>query len=123
MSGTSPKTWAMLCHLSSLCVFLGVPFGSILGPLLVWLIKKDEDPLIDAHGRASLNYQISLLIWVVVVTVICLLIALLTLGFGALIFIPLGLVYLIAQIVPVIIATIAADKGQLYEYPLTIRFL
>ena len=43
------KTWAMLCHLSAVAGFV-IPFGSILGPLVVWLIKKDEMPFVDLHG-------------------------------------------------------------------------
>ena len=51
------KTWAMLCHLSAVAGFV-IPFGSILGPLVVWLIKKDEMPIVDLHGKKSLNFQI-----------------------------------------------------------------
>lgn len=55
------RTWAMLCHLSALAGFI-IPMGSIIGPLIVWLVKKDEMPLVAEHGRKSLNFQITMLI-------------------------------------------------------------
>ena len=55
------RTWAMLCHLSALAGFV-VPFGSIIGPLIVWLIKKDEMPIVDEHGKKALNFQITMAI-------------------------------------------------------------
>ena len=55
------RTWAMLCHLSALAGFI-VPMGSVIGPLIVWLIKKEDMPLVAEHGRKSLNFQITMLI-------------------------------------------------------------
>src|SRR2546422_1052191 len=59
------RTWNMLCHLSALAGFV-VPLGNILGPLLVWQIKKNEVPSVEAHGKESLNFQISMFIYAVV---------------------------------------------------------
>ena len=53
------RTWNMLCHLSALAGFIGVPFGNILGPLLVWQIQKDKFPATQIHGKAALNFQIT----------------------------------------------------------------
>jgi uncharacterized Tic20 family protein len=53
----------MLCHLSALAGFIGVPLGNIIGPLIIWLVKKDEIPFVDLQGRESLNFQISMTIY------------------------------------------------------------
>src|ERR1700680_445708 len=65
------RTWAMLCHLSSISGFIGVPFGHIVGPLIVWLVKKDQFPLVDDQGKESLNFQISMTIYGIVAGVLC----------------------------------------------------
>lgn len=104
--------WAMLCHLTALSGYIGVPFGNIVGPLVVWLIKKDEMPLVDDQGKESLNFQISVLIYAVVS--------------GLAILILIGIVLLpavlIFSIVMTIIAAVKANSGEVYRYPLTIRF-
>ncbi|MFP5304044.1 DUF4870 domain-containing protein, partial [Cobetia sp. SIMBA_158] len=53
--------WAMLCHLSAFAGFI-VPFGSIIGPLIIWLIKKDEMQMVNEHGKKALNFQITMAI-------------------------------------------------------------
>ena len=66
------RNWNILCHASALLgVFLHFP-GHLLGPLIVWLAKRDESPEIDAHGKESLNFQISMLIYNVIAAVFCL---------------------------------------------------
>ena len=59
--GAKPReaTWAIFCHLSALASFI-VPFGNILGPLLVWLARRDVDPKAREHGKASLNFQLTI---------------------------------------------------------------
>ena len=107
------KTNGMLCHLLSLVGFLGIPFGNIIGPLVMWLIKKDESEFVDACGKESVNFQISLTIYLLIS-------ALLTL-------IVIGIVGIIAiiilHIVCVIKASTAANEGEIYVYPYTIRFI
>ncbi|TMP86045.1 DUF4870 domain-containing protein [Pseudoalteromonas ruthenica] len=106
------KTMAMLCHLAALAGFI-VPFGSIIGPLIVWLVKKDEMEVVDRHGRASLNFQLTMLI----AFIVCFL----------LIFVAIGVVLLplvaIFSFVMVIIASIKAYEGKEFKYPLCIKFL
>ena len=69
---TNVRTWNALCHASALLgVFLHFP-GHLLGPLIVWLAKRDDSPEIDAHGKEALNFQISMLIYNVVAAVFCL---------------------------------------------------
>lgn len=107
------NTWAMLCHLSAFAGFIGVPLGNLIGPLIVWLVKKDQFPLVDQNGKESLNFQISLTIYAIVAGI-------LTLVFIG--FILLAVLY-IAGIIYVILASIAANKGEVYRYPMTIRFI
>lgn len=107
------KTWAMVAHLASFSAFLGLPFGGVLGPLIVWLIKKEGAPHVDIHGKEALNFQISMLIYTIVSAVLCLVF----IGFVLLI----GL--LVFDIIVTIIAAIKAKEGSLYEYPLCIRFV
>jgi len=106
------RNWGMLCHLIAL---LAMPFGAghIVGPLIVWLVKRDEHPFIDDQGKESLNFQISMTIYgLVLVPLMCLLI-----GF------PLLIALGITNIVFIVIASVKASGGEAYRYPLTIRFL
>ena len=107
------RTWGMLCHLSAFAGFVGIPLGNILGPLVVWMIKKDECPFVDDQGKESLNFQISMLIYEIVA-------ALLMLALVGFVLLP---ILLIAQIVLMIMASVAANRGEAYRYPLTIRFI
>ena len=107
------RTWAMFCHLASLSVCVGIPFGNIIGPLVVWLIKRDEIVVVNEHGRESLNFQISLTIYSIISFFLCF-------AFIGFLILP---AILIAGLVFVIIATLKANKGEPYRYPLTIRFI
>ncbi|MCD6405048.1 MAG: DUF4870 domain-containing protein [Planctomycetes bacterium] len=113
-------TWAMFAHLAALAGFTGVLFGNIIGPLVVWLIKKDTMPLVDEHGKESLNFQISMAIYAVVAALFAVVAALF-------IFVRIGMVLLaaiaIVDLVFLIIAAIKAHKGEAYRYPLTIRLI
>lgn len=107
------KTNGMLCHLLAFSGLIGLPFGNILGPLIIWLIKKNESEFVDACGKASLNFQISLTIYAFIS------------GLLVLVFVGIiGLVILfILMIVCVIKASIKANEGEFYEYPYTIKFI
>ncbi len=148
------RHWAMLCHLSSILwipialglglvgIPLPLPFLNIVVPLIIWLSKKNQHPFIDAHGKESLNFQISFTIYSVIAFIIFLFLLAATCGIWAytssgtsssLLFqIALvvgggfGILFLIASIVQlclVIFAAIKAKKGEFYHYPFTIRFL
>ena len=106
------KTFVLFCHLSAFAAFF-VPLGNIWGPLVFWLIKKDESPEVDAHGKESLNFQISMTIYLVVSFIASLL----------LIGIPFLIAGAIFWFVAVIIASVRANEGGFYRYPLTIRFI
>ncbi|MBB1347721.1 MULTISPECIES: DUF4870 domain-containing protein [unclassified Pseudoalteromonas] len=106
------RTWAMLCHLSALAGFV-VPFGSIIGPLIVWLIKRDEMPIVDVHGKKALNFQITMAIAYVVCFV--------------LMFVAIGLILLpivaIFGFVMVVIASIKANEGKEFNYPFSLNLI
>ena len=107
------RNWGMLCHLTALAAFLGIPFGHILGPLIVWLIKKNEYPFVDEQGKESLNFQISVTIYSMPLFILVFL----------LIGIPLLIALFMADVMLVIIAAVKASNGESYRYPLTIRFI
>ncbi len=102
----------MLVHLLSFAGFF-VPFGNIIGPLILWLLKKDELPFVDHHGKESLNFQISIILYTVIAVILCLIL----IGFLILAAIP------IFNLVMVIIAAVKANNGEEYSYPLRIRFI
>lgn len=111
-ASSDERTMAMLCHLAA---FAGVviPFGNIIGPLVIWLIKKDSSPYIDYHGKEALNFQIAFTIYML----ISLLLMMVLIGF---ILLPvLG----IAGLVLMIIAAIKAKDGEQYRYPYIFRLL
>jgi len=110
----------MLCHLSALAGLVGIPFGNILGPLIIWLIKKNEYPSVDIHGKAALNFQIT----VTLALLACGLVAWIALFFciGWLL-IPLVALVALAGLVFAIIAAIKANNGEDYKYPFSLEFV
>lgn len=106
------RTWGMLCHLIA---FSGVvvPLGSLIGPLVIWLIKKDEMPFVDDQGKESLNFQITMLIAVIISAILTVVVI------GFLLLAVLGIFWLVV----VIMAAVKANDGVAYRYPYAIRFL
>jgi uncharacterized Tic20 family protein len=106
-------TWGMLCHLLSLCQLLGIPFGNVLGPLALWLIKRNDDPFVETCGKEAVNFQLSMTLYMILSFV--------------LMFVFIGFFTLIAvmviNIVYTIIAAIKASDGLAYRYPATIRII
>jgi len=112
MAETQERTWGLIVHLSALAGFI-VPFGHIIGPLVIWLIKKDESPFVDDQGKESINFQISMTLYGVVAAVLILVVI------GIFLLIGIG----ILDIVLVIVAAVKANAGEKFRYPLTIRFI
>ena len=112
-SSTSVRTWCMLAHASALVGFLVPVAGHLVGPLIIWLAKRQDSPEIDAHGKESMNFQISMLIWNCIAAILIL----------VLIGIPLLILLHILNIIFVIVASIQASEGKLYRYPFTIRLI
>ncbi|MFZ0391439.1 MAG: DUF4870 domain-containing protein [Calditrichia bacterium] len=106
------KMWAMFCHLSALLGFV-IPFGNIIGPAVIWMVKKEQHPFIDTQGKEALNFQISMTIYIIASVILILL------AIGILLLILLG----IFELIMIIIAALKANNGEDYRYPLTIRFL
>lgn len=106
------RNWAMLCHLASFAGYV-VPFGNIIGPLVIWLIKKDTMPFVDAHGKEAVNFQISLTIYVMISFILIF----------ALVGLALVPILLLVGTILTVLAAVEASKGNMYRYPLTIRFV
>ncbi len=113
---SSARTWTVLCHASALCGFVIPAVGHIIGPLLIWLLKRNEFPEIDEHGKESLNFQISLFLYAAAIIALCFVLI-------GLLLLPLLAVLHLLNVVLVIVASIRASEGKLYRYPLTIRLI
>ncbi len=112
------RTYALLMHLSLLAhmVLTIIAFGI---PLIMWLVKKDESSFLDDHGREAVNFQISLLIWSIIFTVVAIPLSIITCGVGVVVaFIPT-----VVAIVGMIQASVAANRGEFYRYPMTFRIV
>lgn len=107
------RTFGMLAHLAALSGFIGIPLGFILGPLVIWMIKKDTMPFVNEQGKESMNFQIT-----VVIAMLCCV---------PLIFVLIGILLLpivgIAALVLTIIAAVKANNGEHYRYPFALRLI
>jgi uncharacterized Tic20 family protein len=143
------NTWAMFCHLSSflwfLLVIVGLPIpllANIVGPLVIWLLKKDESEFVDRHGRESLNFQISMTLYgiaLITAAIVTFLLYLIIAGglantdggafawiagaLGGIGWLILVTAFSLVQLILVIVATVQASQGKFYRYPLTLRFI
>jgi Uncharacterized protein conserved in bacteria len=108
LNPTDEKLWATLVHIG------GIVFG-FLPALIGYLVLKDRGPFVRQHTATALNFQISLIIYEIALAII----SVITLGIGAILYIPLG----IAALVFMIIAAVKANQGLPYTYPLTIKFV
>jgi uncharacterized Tic20 family protein len=106
------RSTAVAAHLSTFAGLV-VPFGSVIGPLAVWLTRRDRDPFIDQAGREALNFGISITVYGLVALVAALM----------LVGIPLLIAGVIAWVVLASLAAVKASQGQSYRYPLTMRFV
>lgn len=107
------RNWGMAAHLSS---FVGVFVGGVaafVGPLAIWLLKREEHPFIEHHAKEALNFNLSILLYGVVSGLLVL----------VLVGIPLLVAVVVVYVVFTIIAAVKAANGEGYRYPLTIRFV
>lgn len=109
--------WGMLCHLSAFAALFNVmsivPIFNILGPLVIWLLKKNESPFIDTQGKRALNFQITVSIaWLICIPLVFLLVGIFLLYAVA-----------IADLVFVIIASIKTNQGEDYHYPWSLNLI
>lgn len=106
------RIFSMLCHLTALSGLI-IPFGHIIGPLVVWLLKKDEYPEVDRQGKAALNFQLSLTIYSIIAGILVIVLV----GF-----VLLGAIFLFGLIMT-IVASVKSSNGERFEYPLTINLI
>ncbi|MEA2046048.1 MAG: DUF4870 domain-containing protein [Euryarchaeota archaeon] len=112
-SNKNACTWATFCHISALFTFVGIPLGNILGPLVVWLLKRNDYAFVDDQGKEALNFQISMTIYGIIAGVL----AYLVVGIFLLAIIA------IVDLVLVIMAAMKTNDGEGYRYPFTIRII
>ncbi len=112
LSPSDERMWATFAHLSALAGFI-IPFGNIVGPVVIWQIFKERSAFVDTHGKESVNFQITVSLAYIVSII--------------LIFVVVGIALLvvlsIASIVLFVIAAVKANNGEYYQYPFTIRFI
>jgi len=106
------RTWFMLCHLSALCGYF-FPFGNLIGPFLIWQIKKNDYPAIEAQAKAMLNFQFTIYLAVIVACILIIVV----------VGIPLLWAIGAFNVVCIIIAAMKANNGEPWMFPLSIRFL
>ncbi|NIF18945.1 DUF4870 domain-containing protein [Pantoea sp. Cy-639] len=100
------RQWAMFCHLSAL-LGLVMPLGHLLGPLVLWHLKREQDPFIDAQGKEALNFQIS----VTLASFVCFMLMFVFIG------IVLFAMLMVAVLILIILAAVKANEGKAYRYP------
>ena len=118
------RQWAMFAHLSALLGGLVTSgwagsIGFFIGPLVIWLMKKDTMPFVDDQAKEALNFAIT----VSIACLVLLVLTLVTLGIGALLTVPLFAVVGIGALVLVIIAAMKAKEGVAYRYPFALRLV
>ena len=116
-SGSTPteneRTWGMLAHLSALAGLVLPLLGIVLGPLAVWLTRRDESQFVGDHAKEALNFNISVLLGAIA----CMLLTLVFVGF------LLGTALFIFWLVMTLIAAIKASEGHSYRYPFSLRLV
>ena len=141
------RTWATLCHLSALLVLLGLPLGNVFGPLVAWLIKRNEHPFVDDQGKEALNFQISMTVYGIVAGMFMAALFAwsfpffwpfhhgmwwgspwdfwfsMRMPFTLLVFTFLVMGLFLLDVILAIVAALKASNGERYRYPITIRFV
>lgn len=112
------RTWALIGHLSAFSAFVTL-IGGILGPLIVWLVKRDTLPFAAAQAKEALNFNITVAIAFVALGVF----TIMTFGIGVVLAWPIGVALFIAWGVLTIVAAIKANEGVAYRYPFTLRLV
>ncbi|MEO6518989.1 MAG: DUF4870 domain-containing protein [Pseudoxanthomonas sp.] len=106
------RQWGLFAHLSALAGLV-IPFGNVLGPLIIWQVKKDTLPFAADQGKEALNFNITMAI----AAIISGLLTLVLIGF---LLLPLvGLAWLIFTV----LGAIKANNGEAYRYPFALRLI
>ncbi|MBL0926600.1 MAG: DUF4870 domain-containing protein [Phycisphaerales bacterium] len=121
------RQWAMFTHLAGLLSLLGSHIVGPIAVLIMWRIKAKDSPFADDHGREALNFQISLLIYFFGGGILLALATIVTLGLGAILTVPFGVLGFLAllalQIVGACLGAGAANRGEYYRYPMCLRLI
>jgi uncharacterized Tic20 family protein len=141
---TEERNWAMAAHLSALIAVAGLPFGHVIGPLIVFLSKGNESNFVREHARTSLNYQITISIAAIIAVIVGIVVfaAVIIASAGAsphhegasdalaggMIALWIGIFFIVGAFVVIslifiIMATMAAGQGKPYHYPFSINFV
>ncbi|TXG39127.1 DUF4870 domain-containing protein [Seonamhaeicola maritimus] len=141
------KNIATFIHLSTFSRFI-IPFGNFIGPIILWIANKDKSEFIDDHGKQAINFQISILLYAIIIGTLTIPLFIFKV-FNGIDFIdfhgfhdfhvnigkPSPLLYIggvlgafaiiafILELVFIVIASLKARDGEYYKYPLTINFL
>ncbi|MCR8660426.1 DUF4870 domain-containing protein [Paenibacillus endoradicis] len=107
------RMWGMLVHIATFAGFIVPVVGSVLGPLVIWLIKRDQSYFVDRQGKEAVNFNISMAIYIIGSYILMLILI------GYLTLIAAGITWIVCSI----IAATKANNGEFYRYPLTIRFI
>ena len=117
------RQWAMFAHLSALAGGLLTSaiggWGFFIGPLVIWLMKKDTMPFVADQAKEALNFNIT----VSAIFLVLLILTIVTLGIGALLTVPIMLVVGIGALVLIVMASMKANEGVAYRYPFAIRLI
>ena len=121
---TEERQWAMFAHLSALAGGIitagwAGSIGCFIGPLVIWLMKKDTMPFVADQAREALNFNIT----VAIIFFALFVLTLVTLGIGVVLTLPIMILVGLAWLVFTIIASIKANQGERYRYPLTLRLV
>jgi len=110
----------MLCHLSALAGLAGVPLGNVLGPLIVWQIKKNEIPSVEVHGKAALNFQLTVIIAAFATGAVSVVLTFFCIGFLGFFF---AAAIVLCGIIFSVIAGLKANEGKDYKYPFSLKLI
>lgn len=116
------RTYALLAHLS-LLGHVVVPYFAIAVPIVMYLAKKGQSPFIDDHAKEAMNFQITLVIYTLVLPAIAGLIGLLTCGVGLILLVPAIIGPYVLGLIGMIMASTAANRGEFFRYPMNFRLI
>lgn len=118
------RQWAMFAHLSALLGGLVTSgwagsIGFFIGPLVIWMMKKDTMPFVGDQAKEALNFAIT----VSIACFVLLMLTILSLGIGALLTVPLMMIIGVTALILIIIAAVKANEGVAYRYPIALRLV
>ena len=107
------RDWAVICHLSAFAGLVVPYVGIVLGPLVVWLLKREGMPFVDDQGREAMNFQLTMFI----AGLVCMVLMWVLIGFALLAALALF------DFVVTIVAAVKASEGVAYRYPVNLRLI